>query len=133
MSEIICRTDGACGTFCAGIGYHITGEVEASGHRVVDENITSMESELFALLEALRVASLESSDRKRIVIYTDCRPLKRKICGNPNERDDWESYRQSALWLLEKFESWDIFHCSRETTHEAHELARVALTEGRNS
>lgn len=132
-SDIICRTDGSCGKLNAGLGYHITGEVEASGSVTVEENITSMQAELYALLEGVRVASIRSDDRESITIYTDCRPLKRKICGSKNERIDWEEYRQSAMWLLNKFGEWEIIHTSRDMTTEAHKNAQTALDKGRNT
>lgn len=132
-SDIICRTDGSCGKLNAGLGYHITGEVEASGSVTVEENITSMQAELYALLEGVRVASLHSDKRESITIYTDCRPLKRKICASENDREDWEEYRQSARWILNKFEEWDIHHTSRDMTMQAHNNAQTALDRGRNA
>jgi len=132
-SDIICRTDGSCGTLNAGLGYHITGEVEASGSVTIEENITSMQAELYALLEGVRIASLESSERESITIYTDCRPLKNKICASENEREDWEEYRQSARWMLNKFEEWEIRHTSRDKTEEAHDNAQTALDRGRQT
>lgn len=133
MSEIYCYTDGACGDYCAGIGYSLSGEVTVTGSRTIDENITSMEAELHAVLEAVRVASLESEDREMITIYTDCEPLVRKLGRSENARRDWEQYRQSAHWLFEKFDSWDMKYTSRDNTKEAHDLARAALQSGRNS
>jgi len=131
MSDIDCWIDGSCGTLCSGIGYEITGDVEASGYRIIDDNITSMEAELHALLEAVRIASQESDDGSSITVYTDCRPLKRKVTASYEERVDWNEYRKSAQWLLNKFESWNVVHCSRTRTKQAHDLARLGLQKGR--
>ena len=131
--EIYCYTDGACGSLCAGIGYSLHGEVERRGNRVIHKDITSMEAELYALLEGVRMASIESEYRQTIIVYTDCKPLRNKVCAIENGRDDWEEYRQSARWLLEKFDTWKVYHCHRSETEKAHNLARRALTQGRNS
>ncbi|EGQ44304.1 MAG: RNase H [Candidatus Nanosalina sp. J07AB43] len=137
MSDISCWIDGSCGTFCAGIGYEIQGTVEKTGYRIINEDITSMESELYALLEAVRIASQESelddSSTTSITVYTDCRPLKRKVTASYDERDDWNQYRESAQWLLDKFDSYEVVHCSRTHTKEAHDLARLGLKEARSS
>jgi len=133
VSDIYCYTDGSCGSDCSGIGWHIEGEVEVDGCRTIDENITSMESELYAFFEGVRVASVESDCRRSITVSTDCRPLRNKICAIENGREDWEQYRQSARWLLNKFDSWDVQYVDRDQTSEAHELARRALKNGRQS
>jgi ribonuclease HI len=133
VSEIYCYTDGARGDYCSGIGYEIGGEVNHSGCRTLDGTYTSMEAELHALLEAVRVASVESDSVEAITVYTDCEPLVTKLTGPQNETGDWGDYRESAHWLLDKFDSWEVRHCSRQRTEKAHDLARVALREGRNS
>lgn len=91
-----------------------------------------METELHALLEGVRVASLHVEDRAAITVHTDCQPLVRKLTGPQTETGDWQTYRQSAHWLLNKFDEWEIRHCSRDETETAHELAREALQAGRS-
>jgi hypothetical protein len=92
-----------------------------------------MEAELYALLEAVRVAEREAGSDKSIAIYTDCRPLKRKLCASNERRDDWHTYQQSAHWLLDKFDSWEVRHCSRDKTHTAHDLAKDAFHEAQST
>jgi len=133
VSDIYCYIDGARGEYCSGIGYTLNGEVDTSGRRTLDGTYTSMESELHAFLEAVRVASVESESRESITVYTDCEPLVTKLTGSQRETGDWSDYRQSAQWLLNKFDSWEVHHCSRTETERAHELAREALHKGRNS
>lgn len=133
MSGIYCYTDGARGDYYSGIGYTLNGEIDTSGRRTLDGTYTSMEAELHALLEAVRVAAVESESQEAITVYTDCEPLVTKLTGPQRETDDWGDYRKSAHWLLEKFDSWDVRHCSRRQTEQAHDLARAALQEGRNS
>jgi len=132
-ADIVCYTDGSCGTFCAGIGYDIRGDVEQTGSRSITDNITSMEAELYALLEAVRVAEREADSGKSIAIYTDCRPLKRKLCASNEDRDDWHTYQQGAHWLLDKFDSWQVIHCSRDQTSMAHDLAKDAFHEAQST
>lgn len=129
---IVCYTDGSCGTFCAGIGYEIRGDVEQTGSRPISDNITSMEAELYAVLEAVRVAKRDADSHESITIYTDCRPLARKLRASNDERDDWHTYQQSAHWLLDKFDSWEVRHCSREQTQVAHDLAKNAFYEAQS-
>lgn len=132
-NDIYCYTDGARGDYCSGIGYSINGEVSVSGCRTLDGTYTSMEAELHALLEGVRVASIRSESRGCIIVYTDCKPLVRKLTGSQREYGDWAEYRKSSQWLLNKFECWEVRYCSREKTECAHNLARKALKEGRNS
>lgn len=133
MSDIYCFTDGSRGETVSGIGYVLSGAVEAEGARILDGEFTSMEVELHALLEAVRVATIRSSSRESITIYTDCEPLVRKLRDAQTNGARWERYRESALWLLGKFDSWDIRHTDRDMVEDAHDLARAALERGRNS
>jgi ribonuclease HI len=115
----------------AGLGYTIDGDVDISGRRYMVGHYTSMEAEFHALVEALRIASQESEHNEYVEVYTDCEPLVRKVCGGREERADWEQYRQSALWLLDKFDSWELKHTDRRSNEQAHNLARDALFAGR--
>lgn len=133
MGKIYCYTDGARGDYYSGIGYTLNGEIDVSGCRTLDGTYTSMEAELHALLEGVRVASIESGSREAIIVYTDCNPLVRKLTGAQRETGDWGDYRESAQWLLEKFDLWEVRHCSRQQTQPAHDLARAALKEGRKN
>jgi len=133
VSNIYCYSDGARGDYCSGIGYTVNGLINRSGRRILDGTYTSMEVELHALLEAVRVASVKSELRGSITVYTDCKPLVTKLTGCQRETGDWSEYRKSAHWLLDKFEFWEIRHCPRNQNQQAHDLARAALKEGRNS
>jgi len=126
-------TDAARGNQCSGLGYTMSGEVSIEGHKYLEGHYTSMEAELHALLEAVRLASIESEHREYCEVYTDCKPLRAKICGREDEREDWAEYRTSARWLLNKFDSWEVNYSPRSSNEEAHELARAALFEGRES
>lgn len=133
MSTVYCYTDGACGDYCAGIGYTIGGAISVTGNRTIDENITSMEAELHAVLEAVRVATVECEDCEMITVYTDAKPLIEKIDGSRNSSQKWEEYRQSFIWLSNKFDSFEIKYVRRENNKDAHRLARKALKRGRNN
>ena len=129
--KITIHTDAARGEHVSGLGYIIQGEISRKGRKVLLGEYTSMEAELHALLEAVRVASFDSDARSECVVRTDCEPLVRKIRASENERDDWEQYRRSATWLLDKFDDWDVQYVFRSNNQDAHELAREALFEGR--
>lgn len=92
-----------------------------------------MEAELHALLEGVRLASVESKKREYCEVYTDAKPLVSKIEAEENDSDEWEDYRLSALWLLGKFDSWEVNYAPRSSNERAHELAREALFDGRKS
>lgn len=92
-----------------------------------------MEAELHSLLEAVRLASIESDERGYCEVYTDCRPLVSKIEGYAGNRADWQGYQDSAHWLLNKFDSWEVNYVARSHNEEAHDLARSALKHGRET
>jgi len=92
-----------------------------------------MEAEFYALAEGLRVASVHSNSREYCEAYSDCQPLVDKMSGNERRRGDWEDYYDSCHWLLNKFDDWELNNCRRDLNEDAHELARQALTEGRQS
>ena len=131
--KIIIYVDAARDDQIAGLGYVIRGEVSIEGHKYLTGHYTSMEAELHALLEAVRLASIDSEYREYCEVYTDCKPLVTKVCGSQPERDDWAEYRTSAQWLLDKFDSWEVNYTARSHNEQAHELAREALFEGRES
>jgi len=131
--EITIYVDAARDDQIAGLGYVIRGEVSLEGQKYLTGHYTSMEAELHALLEAVRLASLQSEYREYCEVYTDCKPLRDKICGSNEERDDWEEYRVSARWLLDKFDSWEVNYAPRSSNEEAHDLARQALFDGRRN
>jgi ribonuclease HI len=115
----------------SGIGYSISGEFSTYGKKFMVGNYTSMEAEFHALVEAVRVASMESSHREYCEVHTDAQPLTTKLCGSQDESGDWSDYRESAHWLLDKFDSWDVVYTSRSSNETAHGLARKALFNGR--
>lgn len=131
--EISIYVDAARDDQIAGLGYVISGEVSLEGYKYLTGHYTSMEAELHALLEAVRLASIESEYREYCEVNTDCKPLVTKVCGSQPERDDWDQYRTSARWLLNKFDSWEVTHTSRTNNEKAHDLARNGLFEGRDS
>jgi hypothetical protein len=92
-----------------------------------------MEAEFHALVEAVRLASIRSDSREYCEVYTDAKPLVTKICGSESNSGDWADYRASALWLLNKFDDWEVNHTSRRMNGDAHDLAREALFDGRAS
>jgi hypothetical protein len=91
-----------------------------------------MEGELHALLEAVRLASIDSDARTYCEVYTDAKPLKSKLTEADELSGKWADYRDSAHWLLNKFDDWEIVWCPRQSNEKAHKLAREALAEGRN-
>lgn len=131
--EITIYVDAARDDQIAGLGWTISGEVSAADKKFLTGHYTSMEAELHALLEAVRVASVESSERGHCTVYTDCEPMRGKIYAHDLNRDDWAEYQTSARWLLDKFDSWDVSHTTRSHNEDAHQLAREALKNGRES
>lgn len=131
--EIVIYVDAARDDQIAGLGYVIRGEVSLSGQKYLTGHYTSMEAELHALLEAVRLASIESEHREYCEVYTDCKPLRTKICDDAGDSEDWQDYQTSALWLLNKFDSWEVNYTARSSNEEAHELAREALFDGRRN
>jgi len=132
-SNICIYVDAARDDQISGLGYTIRGEISVNGHKFLTGHYTSMEAEFHALVEAVRVASIESDERDYCEVYTDCRPLVSKLCGSDEVYDEWDDYRTSANWLLNKFDSWDMYYTSRGNNQDAHNLARKALKEGRES
>jgi len=129
--KTIIHTDAARGERVSGLGYTIDGDVSLDGNKYMVGTFTSMEAELHALLEGVRLATQHSGSRRECEVYIDVKPLKHKICGTDEIREDWRQYQQSARWLLDKYDSWTIEHCSRSHNTAAHDLAREALFEGR--
>lgn len=135
VSNDICiiYVDAARDDNIAGLGYTIDGEVSIEGKKYLEGNYTSMEAEFHALIEALRVASVESEIREMCEVYTDVKPLVTKMRYPDSEREDWQEYRESFLWLAQKFDEYQLNWCSREYNERAHDLARTALESGRRS
>lgn len=129
--EIVIYVDAARDDQIAGLGYVLQGEVSLEGRKYLTGHYTSMEAELHALLEAVRIASVRSDERECCEVYTDAKPLRNKICAESEQREDWEEYRRSARWLLDKFDSWEVNYAPRSHNEAAHDLAREALFEGR--
>jgi len=125
------NVDASKGDNVIGIGYVINGSLSVKNNKFIVGEYTSMEAELHALLEALRVASINFSSDDECVVYTDCQPLRDKIYGNESNSSEWKEYQTSAHWLLNKFDSWEVRWVSRSGNGEAHRLAREALFESR--
>jgi len=131
--KIIIYVDGARDDQIAGLGYSISGAIEYDGRKYLTGHYTSMEAEFHALIEAVRIASKRSDSREYCEVYTDAKGIVKKICGSQAESDEWETYRSSARWLLNKFDSWEVNYTDRSCNETAHELAREALFDGRRS
>lgn len=127
----IVRVDAARDDYVTGIGYCVEGNVSVTGRRYMHHNYTSMEAELLALLEGVRIASLESENRSRCVAYTDAKPLVNKMLYSNPDDEQWQAYRESFLWLIGKFDKSSLYWCQRECNTDAHSLAQRALDEGR--
>jgi len=130
---LIAHTDGSSGDDVSGIGYTIedTSEQTECGKRTLFGEYTSMEAEYHALVEALRIASQRFESETCITVWSDCKPLVRKLNGSEDNSNKWQRYREGCLWLLKKFDSWSIEYLPREENKSAHELARLALKQGR--
>lgn len=131
--KTVIHTDAARGDRISGLGYTIAGDVQIDGNKYMIGSYTSMEAELHAFLEGVRIATQHSDSRSECEVYIDVKPLKHKICGTEEIREDWAQYQQSARWLLDKYDSWTIEHCPRTHNTAAHDLAREALFEGRET
>lgn len=92
-----------------------------------------MDAEYFALVEGVRVATVHSSSRQYCEAYSDAKPLVDKMRGANTNSGKWSDYYVSANWLLDKFDDWSLNYRPREHNEDAHELARMALREGRES
>lgn len=126
------HVDASRGEFVSGIGYVLEGEVHESGTHILNENVTSMEAEFFALVEGIRIASLRVESREYCEVYSDAKPLVSKMRGDERHSGDWQDYYNSFHWLIGKFDSWDIEYVPREHNEDAHQLAREALFKGRS-
>lgn len=133
LDSIIVHTDASRGDQCSGLGYVLSGQIETSGNMVLMGTHTSMEAEYYALIEGLRIASIESDDRSGVVAYTDAKPLVTKMREPDGNSQDWYDRRKSCHWLLNKFDSWELEYVPREHNEDAHQLARTALFEGRDN
>lgn len=123
--------DAARDDLITGIGYTIDGEIHLDGQRYFEGHHTSMEAEHLAVVEALRVATVNSSERETCDIYTDCEPVVGKMRGTQNSSDNWAKRQSSYRWLAGKWDDCTLASVGRELNEEAHELAREALFEGR--
>lgn len=123
--------DASSGQFVSGVGYVISGEVEYSGNRIFYEQLTSMEAEFLAVVEGLRIAANRVESREYCEAYSDAKPLTKKLNGSQECSGEWRERRESARWLLDKFDSWNVYYCPRECNEDAHQLARAALLRGR--
>lgn len=117
----------------SGIGYIIEGDIDVADNRTIYGSYTSMEVEFYALVEALRIASQRFESDTRAIAYTDAKPLRDKMCDDERHRDEWQTYYDSCHWLLGKFAEWEIRYVPRGGNADAHELARRALHEGRET
>lgn len=131
--KCVVYVDAARDDTVAGLGYTIQGEVELEGRKFLEGHYTSMEAEFHALVEALRVASVESECRRECEAYTDVKPLVTKMRYADEDSTEWRERRESFHWLAGKFDSYELEWCGRENNERAHELAREALDEGRES
>lgn len=131
MSKITIYTDASRDEQCSGLGYVISGEVEVADNKVLMGTYTSMEAEYHALTEALRVASIESDERGTVEVYTDAKPLTKKMRVPDANSEEWRERRRGFHWLANKFDQWDISYVPRSSNTQADELAKQALYEGR--
>jgi ribonuclease HI len=115
----------------SGVGYVLEGEISHSGWRYFEGEFTSMEAEHLALVEGLRIAANRSESREYCEAYSDAKPLVNKMRGSERCLDEWAERRASCQWLLDKFDSADLYYCPRGCNEDAHELARTALRRGR--
>jgi ribonuclease HI len=130
--KIVVYSDAARGDQCSGLGYIISGEVNLSEKKILVGTYTSMEAEYHALVEALRVASVESKSRGYVEAYVDVKPLTSKMRVPDDQSRAWRERRRSFHWLANKFDEWELEAVDRRLNEDAHELAREALFDGRS-
>ena len=107
-----------------GIGYVVRLDTKTvEGNRSVEGEFTSMDAEMLAILEGLRIASQHS--REHITLYTDCDPVVEKL-AHPT---DWEEYTASFEWVAGKFESCEVENIPRSMNTQADRLAKEAAWE----
>lgn len=129
--SLIITVDAARDDFIVGIGYTFSGAIELENKKYIRGNHTSMVAEYYALVEAARLATVHYQNSWEVTIYTDCEPLVSKMCGSEPTWGDWEDRREGCMWMMNKFDSWDILYRPRSNHGRAHRLAREALFEGR--
>ncbi len=129
--KITIYTDASRDDQCSGLGYVISGEVTMADNKILMGTYTSMEAEYHALVEALRVASINSSERRCVSLYVDVKPLTTKMRYPDEKSQDWRDRRKGFHWLANKFDEWELEYVSRTMNEDAHDLARQALFEGR--
>ena len=129
---ITLHVDASRGEFCSGIGYVMTGSVEHEGCKTLEETMTSMEAEYYALVEGLRLAAMLSEDCEGIDAYVDVKPLVTKMRRPDGKSEVWRTRRRGCHWLLNKFDSWELSWQPRSKNGKAHDLAQTALDDGRS-
>jgi len=92
---------------------------------------TSMQAEHLALMEGLRVATVESNERDELELYTDCEPLVDKMLHDTRNRGDWRERRASYEWMASKWDECSLGSVGRELNKRAHRLAVEAFDNGK--
>ena len=106
-----------------GIGYVIQLDSTYDGSTSFEGEYSSMDAEILAILEGLRVAS--QTHRGHVTIHTDCNPAAHKLTSKQDGK--WKEYQESFEWLVSKFESYELKTIDRAENTQADHRAREAL------
>lgn len=118
-------TDASSRGSVVGVGYVIKGNSVNAGETSFEGNYSSMDGEILAILEGLRILSQYYDGH--VEIHTDCDEAARKLTSK--QVGKWKEYQESFEWLVSKFESYELKTIDRSNNTRADRRAKEALWE----
>ena len=106
-----------------GIGYVIKLDRVYDGNKSFEGNHSSMDGEILAILEGLRIASQYHDGH--VEIHTDCDEAARKLTSK--QAGKWKEYQNSFEWLINKFDSYELKTIDRADNTHADRKAKEAM------
>ena len=116
-------TDASRRECVVGIGYVIHFDKVYDGSKSFEGDYSSMDGEILAILEGLRIASQHHDGH--VEIHTDCDEAARKLTSKQTGK--WKEYQESFEWLVGKFESYELKTIDRADNTQADHKAREAM------
>jgi len=102
-----------------GVGYVLFDDQRYCYKHSYDEELTSMQAELWAIIEGLKTALYHGAEA--VTIYTDCDPLAEKIRSN-----DLTDFTEPFYELTGELDEFYVYNIPREHNDEADRLAKEA-------